>query len=284
VEVDYNALKESGFTRQKQKDRFSLRIKVVGGDLSAEQLNVVAKVSESFGAGRVHLTSRQGLEIPHVKLENIEAVKLALAKGGVEAGVLGPKVRTVTACQGPAVCRWGCVPTLPLAKEFASRYLGRILPRKFKFGVTGCANNCLKAEENDLGVKGGYLVEYNPAECHLCGLCVKACRDKAISRLKSRISFDKDKCVSCGRCAKSCPTGSFFGEPAYFVFFGGTFGRDILKGRKLTPLARDSGEVLKASDAALDFFEKRGEKGERFRTTIERVGWETLAVFLAERA
>ncbi|MFR0781422.1 MAG: hypothetical protein ACLSHP_00200 [Coprococcus sp.] len=28
------------------------------------------------------------------------------------------------------------------------------LPHKFKFGVTGCQNNCLKAEENDVGIKG----------------------------------------------------------------------------------------------------------------------------------
>ena len=38
---------------------------------------------------------------------------------------------------------------------------GHDLPHKFKFGVTGCQNNCLKAEENDVGIKGAIRVNWN---------------------------------------------------------------------------------------------------------------------------
>ena len=102
--VDYATLKKGGFMRQKQKNNFSLRIRVVGGTLTAEQLAVVSEVAETYGKGYVHLTSRQGVEIPFIKLEQIDEVKEALAKGGVVPGVCGPCVRTVTACQGAAVC------------------------------------------------------------------------------------------------------------------------------------------------------------------------------------
>ena len=60
--ADYAVLKKGGFMRQKQKDNFSLRIRVVGGHLDAKQLAKVAEVSEKYGEGYVHLTSRQGVE------------------------------------------------------------------------------------------------------------------------------------------------------------------------------------------------------------------------------
>ena len=76
--ADYAALKKGGFMRQKQKDKFSLRIRVVGGHLDAKQLAKVAEVSEKYGEGYVHLTSRQGVEIPFIKLSQIDEVKEAL--------------------------------------------------------------------------------------------------------------------------------------------------------------------------------------------------------------
>ena len=98
--VDYATLKKGGFMRQKQKNHFSLRLRVVGGNLTAKQLAKIAEVAEQFGDGHVHLTSRQSVEIPFVKLDQIEEVKAALAEGDVEPGVCGPRVRTITACQG----------------------------------------------------------------------------------------------------------------------------------------------------------------------------------------
>jgi len=91
--VDYAALKKGGFMRQKQKGCFSLRIAVVGGNLTAENIKAVAEVAEKYGHGYVHMTSRQGIEIPFIKVEDINVVKEELAKGGVGTGVCGPRVR-----------------------------------------------------------------------------------------------------------------------------------------------------------------------------------------------
>ena len=46
AQVDYAALKKGGFMRQKQKGYFSLRIQVVGGNLTAENINAVSEVAE----------------------------------------------------------------------------------------------------------------------------------------------------------------------------------------------------------------------------------------------
>ena len=114
---DYATLKKGGFMKQRQKDRFSLRLSIVGGQVSAEQLAVITEVAKQYGHGYVHLTSRQSIEIPYIKLEDVDKVKDALAEGGVAPGVCGPRVRTITACQGDAVCPNGCIETEELAKE-----------------------------------------------------------------------------------------------------------------------------------------------------------------------
>jgi len=274
--VDYKALKNGGFMRQVQKNTFSLRLKVVGGNLTASQLLAIAEISKKYGDGHIHLTSRQGVEIPFIKLADVEQVKAELEAGGVNTGVCGPRVRTVTACQGCTVCPSGCIDTYPLAVDISERYFGRELPHKFKFGITGCANNCLKAEENDLGVKGGYSIEFAKENCTLCGVCVKACREGAIAKTGDSIALDKSKCNNCGRCVKSCPFDAWKGEPGYILSFGGLFGNKIAKGEQFLPIIQDKETLFRVANAALDFFDKHAKPSERFRIAIERTGWEAF--------
>ena len=172
--VDYATLKKGGFMRQKQKNNFSLRLAVVGGNLTAKQLAKIAEVAEKYGDGHVHLTSRQGVEIPFIKLDQIDEVKAELEKGDCKPGVCGPRVRTVTACQGNQICPSGNIDSYDIAQKLDERYFARELPHKFKFGVTGCQNNCLKSEENDVGVKGASIVKWKEDACIQCGVKKRA--------------------------------------------------------------------------------------------------------------
>ena len=272
--IDYSALKKGGFMRQKQKGYFSLRLQVVGGNLTAENIKTVAEVAERYGHGYVHMTSRQGIEIPFIQFEDIEEVRAKLAEGGVQPGVCGPRVRTVTACQGSAICPSGCIDTTALAQKLNDHYFGRELPHKFKFGVTGCQNNCLKAEENDLGVKGGMEVNWVSEKCIHCGVCEKACREGAITCTGTEVLLDVSKCTYCGRCVKACPTDAWEGESGYIVSFGGLFGNKIYKGEQLLPLIKDEETLFRVTDAAIEFFAEKANAGERFRFTLQRLGEE----------
>ena len=280
--VDYATLKKGGFMRQKQKDHFSLRLRVVGGSVSASQLAKIAQVSEKYGHGYVHLTSRQGVEIPFIRLEDIDEVKEALSEGDVVPGVCGPRVRTVTACQGEAICPSGCIDTTALAQQLDERYFGRELPHKFKFGITGCQNNCLKAEENDVGIKGAIRVSWKEDACIKCGLCAAVCRSGAITMDDAGISIENEKCNFCGRCAKSCPSDAYDQEHGYIVSFGGTFGNNISKGEAVIPFIEDSEKLFAVCDAAISFFDKNARPGERFRFTIDRTGKELFEQTIRE--
>ncbi len=270
--VDLAALKKGGFMRQKQKNNFSLRLRVVGGNVTAGQLAKIAETAERFGDGHVHLTSRQSIEIPFIKLDQIEEVKEFLAEGNVEPGVCGPRVRTITACQGSAVCPSGCIDTYALAKELDERYFARELPHKFKFGITGCQNNCLKAEENDLGIKGGIKVKWREEDCISCGVCVKACRTNAITLEDGKITVNESLCNFCGRCFKSCPTEAWDTINGYIVSFGGLFGNHIAKGEPVIPFIEDHDALMRICDAAIEFFDENAKPSERFKFTLDRVG------------
>jgi len=274
--INYAELKKGGFMKQKQKGFGSLRLAVVGGNLTAEQIQTVSEVAQKYGKGYVHMTSRQGIEIPFINVEQLAEVKEALAKGGVKTGVCGPRVRTVTACQGSEICPSGCIDTYTLAKELDARYFGRELPHKFKFGVTGCQNNCLKAEENDVGIKGGMEVTYKPESCISCGVCIKACRTGALSMEDGKIVLDESKCNKCARCVKSCPTDAWEGTPGYIVSFGGTFGNFVYKGEELVPIIQDKETLFRVTDAAIEYFEENAKPSERFRKTLERLGEDGL--------
>ena len=241
---------------------------------AAKQLAKIAEVSEKYGEGHVHLTSRQSVEIPFIKLDDIDEVKNALAEGDVEPGVCGPRVRTVTACQGNAICPSGCIDTYELAKELDDRYFARELPHKFKFGITGCQNNCLKAEENDLGIKGGIKATWKEDACIGCGVCVKACRTNALTMTDGKIIVDESKCNFCGRCCKSCPADAWDEIHGYIVSFGGLFGNHINKGEAVIPFIEDKDKLMKVCDAAIEFFAENAKAGERFKFTLDRVGYD----------
>lgn len=284
MEVDYSALKKGGFMRQKQKNHFSMRLRMVAGHISAEQLKAVYEIANRFGKGYVHLTARQGIEIPFIRLEDIEEVKKALQAGGLEQGACGARVRTVTACQGNAVCPCGLIETQGLAQKLDARYFGKDLPHKFKLGITGCKNNCLKAEENDLGIKGGMLPAWNNEACTFCGLCQAVCPVDCITVDKDAktLRFDEDACVYCGRCVKSCPTDAWQGKSGYVLSFGGNFGNNLQFGAQLLPILFEEEKLLAVVDATIQFFKEYGKPSERFSKTLNRVGLDKLRERLKE--
>ncbi len=154
---------EKFYTNQKQEGFVTVRFKGTGGNFTAEQLLKIYEVAKNFGEDFVHLTSRQEIAIPSIKFENIPQIEKIISESTLEAATVGLTFKTVTACQGNQFCKFGQIDTLKVATEIEKRHAGQILPHKFNVGVTGCPNDCMKAEGNDIGIKGtraGFLIYF----------------------------------------------------------------------------------------------------------------------------
>ncbi len=87
-----------GVYGQRQIGVQMFRTKIPFGKLTAKQLVRLADVSEKFTNGNLHLTTRQNIQLHHIKLDDTPALWTALAEVGVTArGACGNTVRNITA-------------------------------------------------------------------------------------------------------------------------------------------------------------------------------------------
>jgi dissimilatory sulfite reductase (desulfoviridin) alpha/beta subunit len=271
--VNIDELKRIGIIAQNQKDTFLIRLRTVGGDLNARELNVIARVSQKYGRGEVHLTTRQAVEIPFVNVDDLEAAREELEENGIVLGVCGPRGRGIVACPGTAVCTSALVETKELAAELDSVYFRRPAPHKFKIGVSGCPNSCSKPIENDVGVMGGVLPGWDKEACISCRLCVSICPVNAIEEKDSAFILDEKKCIYCGLCIKNCSTSAWTAKKTgYTLFLGGTLGKKPRLGTRAKELIETKEELLGHVERAFAFYLAHGKKKERFGHTLDRIG------------
>ncbi|HAJ57579.1 MAG TPA: hypothetical protein DCL35_07415 [Candidatus Omnitrophica bacterium] len=155
--IDYDVLKKSGFLRQKQDGFFVLRTRMTAGVYKKKHLEKLSEISEKYGRGFVHATTRQGLEVPFIKLEDIVNVEKELEAAGICRGASGPRLRTTTSCPGNNWCKQGLVNTFALAARIEDELGVRCamdLPHKFKIAISGCPNACTRPQSSEIGIHG----------------------------------------------------------------------------------------------------------------------------------
>lgn len=274
--VDYESLKTGGFMRQHQKDLFSYRLRITGGRVEAGQLRALAGAADKYGDGHIHLTTRQGIEIPFVHLDDVENIRDDLAEAGLRKGTCGPRVRGIVACQGNTVCPRGLINPQDIAQKLDEKYFAMEVPHKFKIGVTGCPASCAKPQENDFGIMGGVDPKWVEAECIGCSLCQEVCRMDAIKVEDGIVTFEREKCDFCGDCISSCPTDAWIiDRTGYSLLIGGKVGRSPQMGVKFAELVNET-ELFEILNRTMKFYNENALKGERVGDTVQRTGLETF--------
>lgn len=277
---DEKRVKGLGFLSNKGTDNFSARVITVNGKVTAKQLQCVSEAAEKFGNGNVTFTTRMTMEVQGIPFDKIEDFRAYIAREGLETGGTGPKVRPVVSCKG-TTCQYGLIDTFALSEEIHNRFYKGYrqvkLPHKFKIGVGGCPNSCVKPNLNDLGIVGQRLVEVDLEKCRGCKKCkIEAgCPMKAAKVVDGKILIDAAVCNHCGRCAEKCPFGAFNTyTQAYRVYIGGRWGKLTAAGRPMSKIFTSEAEVLSVVEKCILLFRDQGLPGERFATTIERLGFE----------
>ncbi|MCD8019326.1 MAG: sulfite reductase subunit C [Clostridiales bacterium] len=216
LDVNTKKLKKNAFRVSKVRGIGAARIRVPGGLLPAEVLGQVQEITEEYGNGYVHMTTRQSFEIEGIRLEDMAAIseklqpiieRLEINQENPGTGYESSGTRNISACIGNNVCPFANYNTAALAKRIEKN----IFPNDYHFKVacTGCSNDCAKVRMHDFGIIGMTMPQYDPTRCVSCKACIKGCNSLSVGALSiqnDKIVRDTSKCIGCGVCVTKCPT------------------------------------------------------------------------------
>ncbi len=276
------SVKGRGFLQNRGTECFSGRLVTVAGQFTPHELRALADCAERFGNGEVIFTARLTAEIVGIPFEQIPAAEAFMAERGLKFGGTGAKVRPVTACKG-TTCVYGNIDTRALAKVIYDRfYVGMRdvkLPHKFKIGVGGCPNSCMKPSLNDVGVEGCLAFSFDSKLCRGCKKCLVAegCPSKAVSMVDGKAVIDPAKCTHCGVCVGKCPFGAVpkTAESVCRIYVGGTWGKTQRIGTLLRSVYAVE-EVPAVIEKVMLWYKENGYAKERLGACIDRLGMDAL--------
>src|SRR5689334_2658590 len=125
-----------------------VRIKIPSGEITPEQLDKIASLSEAFSIGSAHVSTRQNIQLHWVQLEDVSEVMRGLVEAGLTTReACGNTVRNVMCSHFAGVCPDEAFDATPYAKAIARFFIRnpmcQNLPRKFKINFACCSEHGL---------------------------------------------------------------------------------------------------------------------------------------------
>lgn len=280
--AEKKALKGRGYIMTRDGEHFIARVITIDGVLTEAEMATLAEAAKQFGNGKIAMTSRLTVEVQGLTYGTIEPFNNFIAEAGLYTGGTGSRVRPIVACKG-SVCVHGLIDTQELARElhetFYKGWYDVKLPHKFKIGIGGCPNNCIKPGLNDFGIMGQIVPEYDTDDCNGCKKCsvVEACPVKAAYLDEDGImQIDRDACNNCGKCVGTCNFDCVTEkQTGYKIMVGGIWGKRQRLATVIDEIYTKE-EVFEMIERALLLYREQGETGERFGKYIDRIGTENF--------
>ena len=157
-EDDIQRLKWYGlFLRNPTPGYFMLRVRIPGGRATSAQLRTLAEIAKTFGNGQLDFTTRQQIQVRHLQIEHVPEVFARMDEVGLTSLQTGlDNVRNIMTCPVAGLSPSECIDATPLVHALNQEIVGNReytnLPRKFNVVITGCPDNCLHAETQDLAL------------------------------------------------------------------------------------------------------------------------------------
>ncbi len=141
-------LQHGAYGSRLQLNYSMVRIKVPGGEINPEQLDKIARLSESFSIGSAHVSTRQNIQLHWVQLEDVSEVMRGLVEVGLTTREsCGNTVRNVMCSHYAGVCPNEVFDATPYSKAIARFFIRnpmcQNLPRKFKINFACCNDHGL---------------------------------------------------------------------------------------------------------------------------------------------
>ena len=140
-----------------------VRIKVPGGEITPDQIEKIASLSEAFSIGSAHVSTRQNIQLHWVQLEDVSEVMRGLVETGLTTReACGNTIRNVMCSHFAGVCpneNFDATPySMAIAKFFLRNPMCQNLPRKFKINFACCDQHGL-VRVADIGLVPATRVE-----------------------------------------------------------------------------------------------------------------------------
>ena len=153
-EIDVSELRSRGIVKLKDKDMFAIWVKTHCCNLSVEQLNKLADITEKYAGGYLLFTTRQIPIIPFVHLKDLESAQEELNAVSLTLDRCGPTVRNVNVCYEEKICPEAVTNSLSLGEKL-DNFFYIPMTHKVKLGVAGCPKDCIVSRAlTDVGFVG----------------------------------------------------------------------------------------------------------------------------------
>jgi len=145
-----------GIYGQRQEGVQMIRIKLPFGKLNSEQLHRIADVSDEYSTGRLHITTRQDIQIHYVSLDRTPELWAELEKSDITLReACGNAVRNITASETAGIDPEEPFDVSPYAdavfKFFLRNPICQELGRKFKISFSSSDQDSALSFIHDLG-------------------------------------------------------------------------------------------------------------------------------------
>jgi len=149
-------LQHGAYGSRLRPDYSMIRIKIPSGEITPEQLEKIANLSEAFSIGSAHVSTRQNIQLHWVQLEDVSEVMRGLVEVGLTTReACGNTVRNVMCSHFAGVCPDEVFDATPystaIAKFLLRNPMSQNLPRKFKINF-GCCNKHGLVRIADIGL------------------------------------------------------------------------------------------------------------------------------------
>jgi sulfite reductase (ferredoxin) len=145
-----------GVYGQRQFGVQMIRIKLPYGNMTSEQLHRIADVSDKYSRGRLHITTRQDIQIHHVSLDRTPELWAELEKDDITLReACGNTVRNITASETAGIDPNEPFDVSPYAHALFEFFLRnpvcQEMGRKFKISFSGTDDDTALSFMHDLG-------------------------------------------------------------------------------------------------------------------------------------
>ena len=138
---------------------FMMRVRIPGGQLTAEQLRTVASIAKEYGRDLADITDRQNVQFHWIRIEDVPEIWDRLEGVGLSSlQACGDVPRNILGCPVAGIDAGEIIDASAALRATEAVAAGNPeftnLPRKYKTTISGCTAQCTAHEINDVSFIG----------------------------------------------------------------------------------------------------------------------------------